>query len=84
MANWREGITGALYMGLKHGLLCTACCWALMALMFVGGVMNLLWMSVITAVILIEKVAPKGDVFAKIIGVAMITSGAYFIVVNFY
>ena len=84
MASWREGITGALYMGLKHGLLCTACCWALMALMFVGGVMNLLWMSVITAVILIEKVAPKGDVFAKITGVAMITSGAYFIVVNFY
>ena len=84
MANWREGNTGALYMGLKHGLLCTGCCWALMALMFVGGVMNLLWMVVITAIILIEKVAPKGDVFAKIAGVAMITSGVYFLTVNFY
>ena len=70
-------------MGFKHGLLCTGCCWALMALMFVGGVMNLLWMVVITAVILIEKVAPRGDIFAKIAGVAMITSGFYFIVVNF-
>ena len=84
MTNWREGSTGALYMGLKHGLLCTGCCWALMALMFVGGVMNLLWMVVVTAIILIEKVAPKGDVFAKIAGVAMMTSGVYFIVVNFY
>jgi predicted metal-binding membrane protein len=83
MGNWREGGTGALYMGLKHGLLCTGCCWALMALMFVGGVMNLLWMVVITAIILIEKVAPKGDRFAKIAGVAMITGGIYFIAVNF-
>jgi predicted metal-binding membrane protein len=84
MTNWREGNTGALYLGLKHGLLCTGCCWALMALMFVGGVMNLLWMVVITAIILIEKVAPKGDVFAKVAGVAMITSGVYFVAVNFY
>ena len=83
MGNWREGSTGALHMGFKHGLLCTGCCWALMALMFVGGVMNLLWMVVITAVILIEKVAPRGDIFAKIAGVAMITSGIYFIAVNF-
>jgi len=83
MGNWREGNTGALYMGLKHGLLCTGCCWALMALMFVGGVMNLLWMVVITAIILIEKVAPKGDIFAKIAGVAMITGGIYFIAMNF-
>ena len=83
MGNWREGSSGALYMGFKHGLLCTGCCWALMALMFVGGVMNLIWMVVITAIILIEKVAPKGDIFAKIAGVAMITSGIYFIALNF-
>jgi predicted metal-binding membrane protein len=84
MGNWRAGSSGALYMGLKHGLLCTGCCWALMALMFVGGIMNLIWMVVITAIILIEKVAPKGDVFARIAGAAMITSGVYFIAVNFY
>ena len=83
MGNWREGSTGALFMGFKHGLLCTGCCWALMALMFVGGVMNLLWMVVITAVILIEKVAPRGDIFAKIAGVVMIISGTYLIAVNF-
>jgi len=79
MANWREGSSGALHMGLKHGLLCTGCCWALMALMFVGGVMNLFWMVVVTAVILVEKVAPKGDVFAKIAGVVMTASGVYFL-----
>lgn len=84
LTNWREGASGAIYMGLKHGVLCTLCCWALMALMFVGGVMNLIWMVVITAVILIEKIAPKGDVLAKIAGVVMIAVGLYFIVVNFY
>ena len=84
MTSWRQGSTGALYMGLKHGILCTGCCWALMALMFIGGVMNLLWMVVITAVILIEKVAPRGDVFAKIAGVAMIISGVGLIAVNFF
>lgn len=83
MANWKEGITGTLHMGIKHGLLCTACCWALMLLMFVGGVMNLLWMIVITAVILIEKVAPRGDIFAKIAGVFMGATGMYFILSTF-
>ena len=83
LANWREGTSGAIYMGLKHGVLCTLCCWALMALMFVGGVMNLIWMVVITAIILIEKIAPKGDVIAKIFGVVMIAVGLYFIVEYF-
>jgi predicted metal-binding membrane protein len=79
MANWKEDISGVLYMGIKHGLLCTGCCWALMLLMFVGGVMNLLWMVVITAIILIEKVAPRGDMFAKAAGVIMALTGIYFI-----
>jgi predicted metal-binding membrane protein len=50
-----------------------------MLLMFVGGVMNLLWMVVITAIILIEKVAPRGDMFAKAAGVIMALTGIYFI-----
>ena len=83
MASWKEGIPGALHMGIKHGLLCTGCCWALMLLMFVGGVMNLLWMIVITAIILIEKVAPRGDIFAKAAGVAMAATGIYFILSTF-
>ena len=83
MAHWKEGIPGVMHMGIKHGLLCTGCCWALMLLMFVGGVMNLLWMIVITAIILIEKVAPRGDLFAKIAGVFMGATGIYFILSKF-
>ena len=83
IVNWKENISGALHMGIKHGLLCTGCCWALMLLMFVGGVMNLLWMIVITAIILIEKVAPRGDIFAKAAGVAMAVTGIYFITNKF-
>ena len=44
---WREGSAGALLMGLRHGLYCLGCCWALMALLFVAGVMNLLWVAAI-------------------------------------
>ena len=77
MGNWREGAAGAIYMGIKHGLLCAGCCWALMLLMFVGGVMNLIWMIIITAIILIEKIAPRGDIFAKAAGVALAASGLY-------
>jgi predicted metal-binding membrane protein len=79
MANWKEGVPGALHMGIKHGLLCAGCCWALMLLMFVGGMMNLIWMILITAIILIEKVAPRGDIFAKVTGVAMVVIGIYLV-----
>ena len=60
MSEWREGHSGALGMGLKHGAYCLGCCWFLMGLMFVAGVMNLLWMAAIAAYILLEKVAPTG------------------------
>ncbi len=58
-AHWWEGTAGALRMGLRHGLYCVGCCWVLMALLFVTGVMNLLWVAVITAFVLLEKVAPR-------------------------
>ena len=71
MLEWREGDAGAFMMGLKHGLHCIGCCWVLMALLFVAGVMNLLWMAIMTAFVLIEKLAPKGDVFGRVSGVGM-------------
>jgi len=55
---WRDGRIGALVMGLRHGLFCLGCCWALMGLLFVTGVMNLLWVALIGGFVLIEKVAP--------------------------
>ena len=75
MADWREGPWGALRMGLKHGAYCVGCCWLLMLLMFVAGVMNLLWAAAIAVLVLLEKVAPKGDLLARVAGAALVAAG---------
>jgi predicted metal-binding membrane protein len=75
MTNWHEGGKGALVMGLKHGKYCLGCCWALMCVLFVVGVMNLVWVAALTAFILIEKFGPRGAYFARAGGVAMIAAG---------
>ena len=79
MLEWREEKTGALLMGLKHGIHCVGCCWVLMALLFVAGVMNLLWMGLVTAFVLTEKVTPKGDIFGRVGGVGMMIWGIFLI-----
>jgi predicted metal-binding membrane protein len=58
-ARWREGWGGAFLMGLEHGLFCTGCCWALMALLFVLGTMNLLWIAILTVLVGLEKILPR-------------------------
>lgn len=75
MSEWRTGDRGALVMGLRHGGFCVGCCWALMALAFVGGTMNLVWMAVLTAVVTAEKVAPCGDRIAQWLGVLLVGGG---------
>ncbi len=75
MTEWRGGRNGALLMGMKHGVYCVGCCWILMALLFVAGVMNLLWMALITAFVLIEKIAPAGDRFGKVVGIFFVVWG---------
>ena len=55
MAEWREGPRGALAMGLRHGLYCAGCCWALMLLLFAAGVMNPVWIAVLTVAVALEK-----------------------------
>jgi len=72
---WRAGAAGAFKMGLKHGAFCVGCCWMLMALLFVLGVMNLLWVAAISVFVLLEKVTPYGRAIARITGVAMLVSG---------
>ena len=72
---WREGRWGAFLMGLKHGSYCTGCCWHLMALLFVAGVMNLLWVAAIAGFILLEKMAPAGQRMGQAAGVLMIAGG---------
>ncbi|HTY54929.1 MAG TPA: DUF2182 domain-containing protein, partial [Candidatus Binataceae bacterium] len=77
MTCWHQGHLGALRMGLNHGTFCVACCWLLMALMFVAGAMNLLWVAAIAAFVLIEKVAPYGGKIASASGIAMIAAGIW-------
>jgi predicted metal-binding membrane protein len=73
---WRPGWEGAVRLGLRHGAYCLGCCWMLMALLFVGGVMNLLWVVGLTLIVAMEKLVPRGDWFGRAAGVALIGWGA--------
>jgi predicted metal-binding membrane protein len=77
MENLRPGMPGALRLGLQHGLYCIGCCWALMLLLFVGGVMSLLWIGAITAFVLVEKLAPYGAQGRRLSGAALVLAGAW-------
>jgi len=77
LTEWRDGTRGALVMGLRHGAFCVGCCWALMALLFVGGVMNLLWIAALGAAVLVEKVLPFGVMSARIAGLGMLAGGLW-------
>ena len=80
MTQWREHSWGAFRMGLTHGLFCIGCCWALMGLLFVVGVMNAAWIIAITIFVLIEKAVPAGDVISKVAGAGMIGAGVWIMV----
>ncbi len=74
-SHWRPGKLGAFRMGVSHGLFCLGCCWVLMGMLFVGGVMNLLWIAAITLFVLLEKILPVGAVGGRLMGLVMIVSG---------
>jgi len=74
--HWRPGRMGALQLGARHGAYCVGCCWLLMALLFVGGVMNLVWIAALTLFVLVEKVAPRGDVIGRWSGVLLLAWAA--------
>lgn len=80
LTEWRDGMRGALIMGFRHGGFCVGCCWLLMALMFVAGVMNLLWIALLTGLILVEKVLPFGRQAAGATGVLMIVGSLWILV----
>jgi len=77
LTEWREGKRGALIMGLWHGLYCLGCCWPLMLLLFVIGVMNLLWVAFIAGIVLVEKAIPEGRWVSRVIGMLTIGWGAW-------
>ena len=76
MAEWRDGMRGALTMGLKHGLYCAGCCWALMLLLFVAGVMNPVWIVFLTLVVALEKWPRLPGWIARLFGGALLCAGA--------
>ncbi|WP_168188310.1 DUF2182 domain-containing protein [Hahella sp. CCB-MM4] len=77
---WRSGSGGAFVMGMHHGVICVGCCWALMVLLFVFGVMNLVGIGLLTLFVAAEKLIPQGPVLAKLGGVGLILWGLAFLV----
>jgi predicted metal-binding membrane protein len=77
MRRWREGVSGAFRLGVEHGLLCVGCCWALMLLLFAGGVMNLAVIGAVTAIVLVEKMASFGIRTVRITGIILIGLGLW-------
>lgn len=75
----RPGARGALVMGLHHGTYCLGCCWALMVLLFVGGIMNLYWIVGLAAFVAIEKLSPWRG-FSKVAGIGLIIWGAWVVI----
>lgn len=73
--HWRPGTRGAFHMGLRHGGYCVGCCWFLMALLFVSGVMNLVWIIAIALYVAGEKLLPFGPRLSRAAGGALILSG---------
>jgi len=79
MQEWRDGKSGAYIMGFRHGYHCLGCCWMLMLLLFITGVMNLLWVALIALFVLIEKVAPRGIWISRFTGVILVVIGIWVI-----
>jgi predicted metal-binding membrane protein len=76
MTHWRPGTAGAFSMGLRHGTYCVGCCWLIMLLLFVGGVMNFAWIAGIALFVLVEKLVPAGRRIGQAAGVLLVVWGA--------
>ena len=79
--HWRAGRGGAFRIGVLHGAYCVGCCWMLMALLFVGGVMNLAWIAALAILVLVEKLAPAGPFVSRASGLVLIAWAAATLVV---
>jgi predicted metal-binding membrane protein len=74
---FRGDVSGCLRLGLRHGAYCVGCCWILMALLFVVGVMNVLWIALLALLVLVEKLAPWGRWVSRVAGVTCIAAGMW-------
>jgi predicted metal-binding membrane protein len=80
LTEWREGPMGSAKMGFRHGVYCVGCCWLLMTLLFVVGVMNLMWVALLSVIVLMERVFPHGEKIAKFCGVLLFAWGAWLLI----
>ncbi len=78
--HWRHSMSGAFRMGIDHGAFCTVCCWFLMALLFVGGVMNLYWIVGLAVLVLLEKTIPAGHWLGSLSGIGLMVWGGWMLV----
>jgi len=76
---FRADAIGSLWLGVRHGAFCIGCCWMLMALLFVGGVMNVLWIAAITLFVLLEKLVPAGRLISRVSGTGYLAAGVWLI-----
>ena len=76
-SRWRDGVAGAMRMGIEHGIACLGCCWALMLLLFAGGVMNLAVVAALTVWVAVEKLAPFGEQSARISGALLLVMSGW-------
>jgi predicted metal-binding membrane protein len=82
MSHWRGGAAGGIRMGVHHGLYCLGCCWALMAVLFAVGIMNLAWVAGLALLVLAEKIAPAAVLTSRIAGAALMLAGAIKLIMN--
>ncbi|HSD41552.1 MAG TPA: DUF2182 domain-containing protein [Burkholderiales bacterium] len=80
VTRWRTGAGGAFRMGAEHGLFCVGCCWMLMLLLFVAGVMNLVWIALIAGFVFVEKLLPAGKFTSGFASVALVLSGLFLLI----
>jgi predicted metal-binding membrane protein len=79
---FRRDVPGCLLLGLRHGAYCVGCCWVLMALLFVGGVMNVLWIALLALLVLLEKLTSIGRLIARFAGIALVAAGAWLLLMG--
>jgi predicted metal-binding membrane protein len=74
---WRPGLAGAFRMGIRHGLYCVGCCWLVMTVLFVTGIMNLIWIAILAIWVLLERLLPHGDRLSRVVGLGLIGWGSW-------
>jgi predicted metal-binding membrane protein len=77
---FRKSAFGSLALGLRHGAYCVGCCWVLMALLFVTGVMNVIWIAALTIFVLLEKIIPAGRLLSLVAGAAFAAAGIWMVI----